>query len=293
MAGEFKRVCVMLTTTDRGDSPVRRNRSATMMTIPSTQTPASGAPSRTVPSVSTPRNITEPISSAAAAALSSHLAASTGNTQIDISSPDTSTTFKRPRLASSKTSHARVQSWPSPPPAMVPTIPSAPSVPTRGSLDYPDGDPLFPATQVNLLLYTYRPNNLPLNNQQPSPLPSLQPAKTIVSTVHLAHSALPWRVQTGDYLEIRRIHRSEPHSLSRQRGMGVGPNGPMDGKVTGGEALKRVKGEGRDTYIFRVGEDCPNVPINQIQVPESVASAFRLQHRSEVEVVKVFWASRV
>ena len=70
--------------------------------------------------------------------------------------------------------------------------------------------------------------------------------------------------------------------------MGVGPSGPGDGKAAGGDALKDIaKNMGRDTFIFRVGEDMPNIPINQIQVPESVAAAFRFQHRSEVELVKV------
>jgi hypothetical protein len=35
----------------------------------------------------------------------------------------------------------------------------------------------------------------------------------------------------------------------------------------------------------------PNIPLNQIHLPESVAAAFKMQHRMEVEVAKVSWTN--
>jgi len=106
--------------------------------------------------------------------------------------------------------------------------------------------------------------------------------------IHFAYDALPYKVQPGDYLEIRRIERPEIPTGTFSRTMGSSLSGPAAEKSVGGEALKNLApNSGRDAYIFRVGEDNTNVPISQIQVPESVASAFRFQHRLDVEVVRV------
>lgn len=64
-------------------------------------------------------------------------------------------------------------------------------------------------------------------------------------------------------------------------------SGPNESK-TGGEALKGLgKKSERDGFVFRVGEDCPNVPLNQVQVPDTVAAAFRFVNRLEVELIRV------
>ena len=255
------------------------------MVGPAAHPDLASAASRPSQLAATPRNITEPSSSAAAAALSTHLA-STAQTaaQIDLSP----TSSKRPRLSSSKTSHARLTSWPSAPipPSLGHNIPSAPVVPTRGSLD-PIEPPLFLDDKIKLLLYTYRPNNL-AQHAQPSPLPSVNgSAAAPPSCVHFSYDALPWPVQAGDYLQIRRIERADSNPMSIKRGLGMSIAGPSDVKG-GGEALKQIApGSKRDAYIFRVGDDCPNIPMNQIQVPDSLAAAFRFQHRLEVEVSRV------
>lgn len=273
---------------DPTTSPVRRNRSATMVAIPppSSTDPQAG-PSRPTQLGSTPRNITEPVSSAAAAALSSHLAAqaqSAHAVQLDGVIDVDAVGNKRPRLSSSKTSHARISSWPSPPPLAM-TAPSAPAVPTMASLDH--GEPLFPKDRVNLALYTYRPNNSSTGISQPSPLPTSSAHAAVHSMVQFAYDSLPWKVRPGDYLQIKRVQRDDRHSTSRTRGMGgMGGSGPMDGAKAGGEAIKGLSRK-RNAYIFRAGEDTPNIPMGQIHLPESVASAFRFQHRSEVEVIRV------
>lgn len=264
--------------------PVGRNRSSTMVG-PGAHPDLASAASRPSQLASTPRNITEPSSSAAAAALSNHLASTAQNAaQIDLSP----TSSKRPRLASSKTSHARLTSWPSvpAPPSMTHNAPSAPVVPTRGSLDPVDA-PLFLDEKIKLLLYTYRPNNL-AQHAQPAPLPSINGASAAApSCVHFSYEALPWPVRAGDYLQIRRIERDDTHSMSLKRGLGMSIAGPSEVKG-GGEALKQIApGSKRDAYIFRVGDDCPNIPINQIQVPDNLAAAFRFQHRLEIEVSRV------
>ena len=59
-------------------------------------------------------------------------------------------------------------------------------------------------------------------------------------------------------------------------------------EVKGGEALRGLKrGSGHDGFVFRVGEDSLHIPTNQIHVPESVASSFEFNLRSEVEIVRV------
>jgi len=172
------------------------------------------------------------------------------------------------------------------PPSMAHNNPSAPVVPTRGSLD-PIENPAFLDEKIKLLLYTYRPNNL-AQHAQPSPLPSINGAAAAPpSCVHFSYDALPWPVRAGDYLQIRRIERDDPLPMSMKRGFGMSIVGPSEVKG-GGEALKQIaSGSKRDAYIFRVGDDCPNIPINQIQVPDSLAAAFRFQHRLEVEVSRV------
>jgi hypothetical protein len=154
---------------------------------------------------------------------------------------------KRPRLITSQTGHTRGTSWPDPPTS----IPSAPNVPTRLTLR--------DDAKVELLLYTYRPPQLNTSTSQPSPLPSKPNSNQQVS---VNYDSLPWNVKPGDYFQIRKIRRKE-------------------GK--GGEASK---GGARGGYVFKLGEDA-NVPLGQIQVSESVASAFTFQHRLEVEVVRV------
>ena len=247
-------------------------------------------PPRPSQMATTPRNITEPTSSAAAAALSSHLTAPAGLLSQGAGEP---TSLKRPRLGTSKTSHARVQSWPEQLPEFAPTTPatvstpSAPVVPTRRMLEQEEEK--GGADRARLCLYTYRPNNTASQPAQPSPLPSVSPASVNHPTmVHFAYDALPFKVRPGDYLEIRRIDRPELPTGTFSRTMGSTLSGPAAEKSAGGEALKNLApNSGRDAYIFRVGEDNANVPISQIQVPESVASAFRFQHRLDVEVMKV------
>jgi len=249
-------------------------------------------PSRPSILATTPRNITEPTSSAAAAALSSHLATPAGLSH----AAGESSSLKRPRLGTSRTSHARVQSWPeelAPVTASTPntvSTPSAPVVPTRQTLNQQQKDDFDGADRARLCLYTYRPNNTASQPAQPSPLPSANPTSmNHPAMVHFAYDALPFKVQPGHYLEIRRIDRPElANNGNFSRTMGSSLSGPAAEKSAGGEALKNLApNTGRDAYIFRVGEDCPNVPISQIQVPETVASAFRFQHRLDVSVVRV------
>lgn len=132
---------------------------------------------------------------------------------------------------------------------------------------------------VHLSLYTYSPSAAslpapvaPTPSLLPSPAANLSFSRTLVS-----YASLPWNVKPGDYLEIRRL----PGATVPQRGL------PVNDKLET-DALEGVKAhKGRDGYIFAVGEDNPSVPMNQIQVPNSVASAFKLQHRQDVQVVRV------
>lgn len=256
-----------------------------MVAVPRPVADSHPGPSRTAQHGTTPRNITEPVSSAAAAALSSHLTAPANLTAQANGTIDFDTlSNKRPRLAASKTSHARVSSWPAPPPVTTST-PSAPAVPTRASLD--PAEPLFPRDRTTLVLYTYRPSNNSTGISQPSPLPSSSSSPAVPhSMVQFAHDALPWKVRPGEYLQMRRIERIDSLHQSTSRTRGMGGAGPMAIAKSGGEALRHL-GKGRDAYIFRAGEDISTIPINQIHLPESVAAAFRFQHRNEVEIIRV------
>lgn len=136
---------------------------------------------------------------------------------------------------------------------------------------------------MSLSLYTYNSNT----TSAPPPasgtnllLPA--PASNLASSrVLLSYASLPWDVKAGDYFEIRRAPGS---------GLPVrpGPNPISDERPGDGEALEGVKpGKGREGYIFRLREDMPNVPLNQIQVPNSVAQAFKLQHRQDIEIRRI------
>lgn len=139
-------------------------------------------------------------------------------------------------------------------------------------------DGLFPAERATMALYTYKPSiSNPANANQPSPLPSTS-GPVSQSGVQVNYASLPFRVRPGEYLEIRRVKRPAAARVK----------GEERSQRVGGEALKGVpRYLGRDGYVFKVGEDMPNVPVGQIQVLDSVASAFRLQHRSDVEVLRV------
>ena len=279
MAGEYPNHAPThpVSARSRSPDPSTRARSSTLVNPApiSIASPNQAGPSRLPPLSPLPRSVTDPISSAAATALSSHL--QDGQNR------------NRPRFQPARTGHTRMTSWPTPPSPVVASMPSAPAVNARSGIEA-GTDALFPRDRVHLLLYTYRPNATnsgpSIQSSQPSPLPSSSvPASTApVSNVLFAHSAIPWPVRPDDYVEIRRVKRVE-RSNSRSRGMGG--TGPGENK-SGGEALKGLaKRHGRDGFVLRVGEDCPNLPVNQIQVPDTVAAAFKFQHRSEVEIVRV------
>ena len=224
---------------------------------PATGNPQPG-PSKSNPPGASLRIVTEPSASAATAALAA-LKDSTFQSRLQPPGGD---------LAREQTSRS-------------------PSVPTRtpsvnSSLEAV-GDCVH-AKRARLTLYTYKPSTGSSTNTQPSPLPSKSaPSSAELSPVLLSHSALPWPVRSGEYLEIRRIR---PHGAHAARARGMGGE-PAQVKL-GGEALQGVvRNKGRDGYLFRIGEDAPHIPSNQIQVPESVAAAFRFQHRLDVEVFRV------
>ena len=218
-------------------------------------------------SASAQRVVTAPSISAAATALSALKKAGEG-----------------PTLHGSIAGHAKEPSGTSPPLPKITTAPSAPTLLTRSSLDGGASGTL-PPDRAELALFTYKPSSSLPAVSQPSPLPSSSAlVGGTASPVIFSHAALPWPVSPGEYMEIRRIRRPVIGSSARNRGMGADPNPARQG----GEALKGVaKGSGRDGYVFKVGEDAPQVPANQIQVPDSVASAFNLQHRREVEILRV------
>lgn len=125
-----------------------------------------------------------------------------------------------------------------------------PSIPTLVSA------PEVPrSTETHLTVYTYKPSVI---SSQPSPLPSTSAAPP--SSVQINYASLPWDVQPGDYFEIRPLQR-----------------------VDKGEALKGVPFS-RRAFVFRLGDDA-SVPIGQVQMPDSVASAFSFQHRADVEIL--------
>jgi hypothetical protein len=143
----------------------------------------------------------------------------------------------------------------------------------RASVDHAD-EGLFGLERATLALYTYKPPSTSMGIAQPSPLPSTS-HKTPAPAVQFNHASLPFRVRPGEYFEIRRLGR--PTKVKGEEGV-----------KSGGEALKGVpRYLGHDGYVFRAGDDAASVPLNQIQVPDSVATAFRLQHRLDVEVIRV------
>ena len=150
---------------------------------------------------------------------------------------------------------------PKPTPLNLPSTissPTAPVLPTRAAPE----DTLFPLERASLTVFTYKPSAV---GSQPSPLPS---TSAVQSTILVNYTSLPWSVRPGDYFEIRSVRREK--------------------KDTGGEALRGVKWSlGRAGFTFRIGHDA-NVPVGQIQVPESVATAFHFQHRAEVEVLQLW-----
>lgn len=180
---------------------------------------------------------------------------------------------------------ARKLSYPDPPLPEVTTVPSAPDIrpvpDQQASSSLPANTGFSVEHKAQLTLYTYTPSSMPHTSIQPSPLPSKHSfAKHITSLVNFNYASLPWRIRPGDYLEIRRTDEE----VTRESVKGIkGSDG--DQTKAGGEALKGVSRKfKRDGYIFRVGEDAPNLSIGQIQVPESVAAAFKFQHRLEVDI---------
>jgi hypothetical protein len=214
--------------------------------------------------------ITEPTASAAKAALSTL---------------NSSSTIRRPRIQTHHTNHTRGTSWPDPPSNLI-TSPSAPTFPTLHTLSSTSSGNATPQSHIQLLLYTYKPPQTNPATSQPSPLPP-RSGNTVSqhSQVLVNYDSLPWIVGPGDYLEIRKIRRpKDKNDHANQKGM----PGKKEREKSGGEALKGVRrGSGRDGYIFMVGEDAVNVPVGQIQVPESVAAAFAFQHRLEIEILRV------
>ncbi|WVO20164.1 vacuolar membrane-associated protein IML1 [Cryptococcus decagattii] len=201
----------------------------------------------------------------------------------------------KPKLRETSADHMRATSWPSPPPPAITSMPSAPAVPTKGSIE---GGVLDLSLlnknkdSVALLLYTYKPllhnTGASANPAHPSPLPSSSASPNAPSSqVTINYAALPWSVQPGDYLEIRQSNRTQlkvPIASTYIQGM----EGEKPKKVKRPPALGDVKtGKGREGYVFRLGEDSPTANIHQIQVPDSVATAFGFQNRLEVEVRKI------
>lgn len=174
-------------------------------------------------------------------------------------------------------------------------MPSAPAVPTKGSMEGGVLDLSLlnkDKDSVALLLYTYKPllhnTGASANPAHPSPLPSSSASPNAPSSqVTINYAALPWNVHPGDYLEIRQLNRTQlkvPIASTCIQGM----EGEKPKKVKRPPALGDVKtGKGREGYVFRLGEDSPTANIHQIQVPDSVATAFGFQNRLEVEVRKV------
>nr|XP_031862950.1 uncharacterized protein CI109_001425 [Kwoniella shandongensis]KAA5530022.1 hypothetical protein CI109_001425 [Kwoniella shandongensis] len=200
---------------------------------------------------------------------------------------------RRPKLQTAVTGHNRVSSWPSPPKNVMTTMPSAPAVPTRGSIDASNGNSNggildfsgLNRESVALLLYTYKPNHNHAPSQ-PSPLPSASTSSTAASSqVIVNYAALPWDARPGEYLEIRQTHlRRGSHQSDRVQYL----DGASKKKSHRSPALRDIKpGKGRDGYVFKLGEDVPSANPHQIQVPDSVATAFGFQHRLEVEVRKM------
>jgi hypothetical protein len=235
------------------------------------------------------RNITDPKVSAAAAALN-HISRGDNlrgtktqdgtdvlRSEVDVSASTTLARDRRP----GKNSH-----FPDPPLPDVTTVPSAPEIRAPVFNEEPIVTPNTTAglydNKIQLTLYTYKTGSVPGPSSQPSPLPSKHSfTNNITSDVHFNYASLPWRVRYGDYLEIRRTDEE----VSKEGLKGSSKGAESEKARAGGEALKGVsRNHNRDGYIFRVGDDAPNVAIGQIQVPESVATAFKFQHRLDIEL---------
>lgn len=157
----------------------------------------------------------------------------------------------------------------------LPHIPGPEDVPPRFST---------PANNVRLSLYTYSPSqshNQTVSQREPSLLPA--PASNASTRVLLSYASLPWNAKAGDYLEIRRV--PVPAQDTRRNLTHHQLVSKDKYEVDATEGVK--PGKGRDGYIFRLGEDVPSVPTNQIQVPNAIANAFKLQHRQDVEVIRI------
>ncbi|WWC87875.1 uncharacterized protein L201_002773 [Kwoniella dendrophila CBS 6074] len=184
--------------------------------------------------------------------------------------------------------HNRLSSWPSPP-QPISHMPSAPAVPTRSNMEGGVLDlSLVDKDSVALLLYTYKPTAV--NNNalvHPAPLPSTSStSQTPSSQVLLNYAALPWDAKPGDYLEIRQIHKRQIQQMKMQ--IPEGESYSKKKKESVSPAMNGVKpGRGRDGYVFRLGDNVPTASAHQIQVPDSVATAFGFQQRLEVEVRRV------
>lgn len=168
----------------------------------------------------------------------------------------------------------------SPPPGMSSSLASPSGV--MSDSDVPSGLFSTKTDRTVLSLYTYTPNASASSTSASSTSLLPAPAPNLASSrVQFSYASLPWPVKVGDYLEIRRISPA-------QRTGTPGPTPVKNERSGDGDAVEGVKPDkGRDGYVFQVREDMPNVPLNQIQVPNSVANAYRLQHRQDVEVIKI------
>ncbi|WWD05741.1 hypothetical protein V865_003824 [Kwoniella europaea PYCC6329] len=186
--------------------------------------------------------------------------------------------------------HNRISSWPSPPQPMISHMPSAPAIPTRANMEGGVLDlSLVDKDSVALLLYTYKPTPINSNTPaHPSPLPSTSTSTNAPSSqVLLNYAALPWDAKPGDYLEIRQIHRRQTQQPLRIQAP-EGESYIKKKKDNVSPAMNGVKtGKGRDGYVFRLGEDVPTASAHQVQVPDSVATAFGFQQRLEVEIRRI------
>jgi hypothetical protein len=234
------------------------------------------------------RVVTDPKMSAAAAALN-HI--SKGENWRDSRQTGTVTSKQKDKVVQGQDSAAEQTGpghdgpYPDVPLPAVTTVPSAPDVrpyPVQeASQSTPVNADFSVEHKAQLTLYTYTPSSMPHPSSQPSPLPSKHSfTKHVTSLVNFNYASLPWRIRPGDYLEIRRTDEEFTRDASKNI-----KGGENDQSKAGGEALKGVSRKfKRDGYIFRVGEDAPNLSIGQIQVPESVAAAFKFQHRLDVDI---------
>lgn len=248
---------------------------------PSSFLSSQGGPPAIDLSSSTMRVVTDPKMSAAAAALNS------------ISKGENWRVKQEDKDIKGKIGgRARGESFPDPPLPEVVSVPSAPEVRPPSVKDASISTPTEMNTEqkVQLELYYYKPPEEKPLHSQPSPLPRQQPFNNVVSSpVKFSYKSLPWRIRNGDYLELRRTDaEAARETLKTSKG------GESDRAKTGGEALKGVSRRyERDGYIFRVGADSPETEVGQIQVPESVATAFGFQYRMECDIYIVRFQFRV